>query len=146
MQTSRRQLVTFTSLAVLTLALPVSASAAKPSAATPSAAKAITWMISSSAIGHLKSLKPPPPQGLLTKAFSDAFVMGTPIGLGLPVKTYTSYLTLKADVAAKKLPGPYLGVLLDLESWPFTPMDEQLNPAKFERLAGKLVHSLLLKA
>lgn len=109
------------------------------------AAKAITWMISSSAIGHLKSAKPAPPPGLLTTAFAHAYVMGSPIGLGIPVKTYTSYATLKQDVTAKKLPGPYRGVLLDLEDWKFTPKTEQLNSGRYERLAEQLVHSIRLK-
>lgn len=160
MQTARRQASRFSSrfsaLAVLTLACTLlgaaasvaatPASLASPAAGSrPAAAKAITWMISSSAIKDLESAKPPPPKGLIAKAFSGAFVMGTPIGLGVPVKTYTSYVTLKQDVEAKKLPGPYAGVLLDLEDWQFTPKDEQLNSGKFERLAEKLVHSLKLK-
>lgn len=153
MQVFPRQASRFSALAAVTLAgtmlgaaSSVPATAALSATGTKTAAtKVITWMISSSAIKDLENVKPPPPKGLITKAFSDAFVMGTPIGLGLPVKTYTSYVTLKQDVEAKKLPGPYIGVLLDLEDWPFTPKDEQLNSGKFERLAEKLVHSLKLK-
>jgi hypothetical protein len=117
------------------------------SAATAHRARPITWIITASAIDHLRHARPKPaPPSLLSTAFSKAYVPGNPkvAGLGIPMVTYTSYVTLHSDVTAGKLPGPYQAVLLDLEDWSLTPKPERAQPTKYEGMAERLVHGVKL--
>lgn len=121
-----------------------SAAVTAAAANAPATTKPIQWVIDAAAIKYLRDDKPP--AGLLSKAFSKAYVPGDPAiaGLGIPAVTYTSYVALSQAVTAGKLPGPYQAVLLDLEHWPATPFNEQVNTALYEQKSENLVHAVKL--
>jgi hypothetical protein len=108
------------------------------------AAPTITWVIEAHAITLLQQAGAS--QSLLQKAFGNthSYEPGVSSGstpLGVPTASYDSYTAIKQAFASNALPGRFRAVLLDLEHWKFTPVNEQDNPAKYEKLAAKLVHS-----
>jgi hypothetical protein len=60
--------------------------------------------------------------------------------VGIPTADYTSYAGIKAAFTAGSLPGRYRAVIYDNERWPDTPVTEQRNPARYERLVSRLLH------
>ena len=63
----------------------------------------------------------------------------------IPVATFRSFASLSAAVTAGTLSPGFRYVLLDLESWQFTPQNEQADPAHYYAEAGKLLRQHGLK-
>lgn len=59
----------------------------------------------------------------------------------IPFDTFTSFGAIKDALEQSMLVPGVEGIMYDNESWRFTPVKEQQNPADYERLAADLVHS-----
>jgi hypothetical protein len=59
----------------------------------------------------------------------------------IPFDTFTSFGAIKVALEQSMLVPGVEGIMYDNESWRFTPVKEQQNPAYYERLAADLVHS-----
>lgn len=111
------------------------------------------WMISISAIRHLREADP---NGALDRRFFNdpgSFVMngakgaeGFPEGWRCaPTATYPSYAALAKALNSKQMPSSQLpaavkAIIYDNESWTFTPSEEQHDIARFEKLVADAVH------
>lgn len=110
-------------------------------AASAAVAPSISWMINAhdvTLMQHEGASK-----SLLNQAFANSrsYLPGGSGTLGVRTATYDSYTAIQKAFASGALPGHFQAVVLDMEHWRFTPVSEQDDPAKFERLAAELVHS-----
>lgn len=123
----------------LVAAIGITLGASQPAALAATAPKP-TWVIDAHAVDLLRGAGAS--GSLLNEAFGGtrAYVSGPPGSLGIPTATYDSYTAIEQAFADGALPGKYRAVLLDMEHWKFTPQAEQVDPAKYERLAAILVH------
>jgi hypothetical protein len=64
-----------------------------------------------------------------------------PVSGALRTVTFTSYQTMRKQLAGPGVPAGTTAVLYDNENWSATPAQEQRDPAKYEALAAKLVHA-----
>ncbi len=109
---------------------------------------ALRWMISVSALRHLREVNPTARLDLPFFASPDNFVMngvkgaqGFPEGFRcLPTATYPSYAALQKALQNGELPAEVKAVIYDNESWNFTPSGEQHDLPRFEKLAAEAVH------
>jgi hypothetical protein len=106
----------------------------------------ITWIVAATSIALL--LRAGASRALVYRAFNNSrsyVYAATPSGLGVPTAYYTSYAEIEEAVKAGKLPGRFKAVIYDNERWQGTPVAEQRNPARYERLAGRLLrrHNLM---
>jgi hypothetical protein len=108
----------------------------------------IRWMISMSAVGHLKRVDS---SGQLAESFFKSpgnFIMngvkgaaGFPDGwLAVPTATFPSYAALKIALEENKVPAETKAIIYDNESWSFTPKEEQLDLARYEKLSAETAH------
>jgi hypothetical protein len=108
----------------------------------------LRWMISISATRHLDRVDP---TGALSGTFFENpgnFVMngkngsqGFPAGWKCaPTATYPSYAALQEALAKGELPADVKAIIYDNESWKFTPVEEQHDLDKFEKLVADAVH------
>jgi hypothetical protein len=108
----------------------------------PSAASGAHWLITHEAITEL--MDSGAARSLVANAFGGqrAYVIDDlgPPGIGTSVATFTSYSSIQQALASGRLPGSYTAVIYDNEHWAGTPLVEQRNPARYERLVGKLLH------
>lgn len=99
------------------------------------------WIVAASAIAQM--LRTGVSHRLIEAAFSNdhTFVYGPgPATTGVPTAYYTSYASIQAAFADGRLPGSFKAVIYDNERWPQTPVAEQQDPQKYERLTGQLLH------
>ncbi|HSX48243.1 MAG TPA: hypothetical protein VLF41_01965 [Candidatus Nanoarchaeia archaeon] len=59
----------------------------------------------------------------------------------LPTVTYTSYQDLQTAFDNNQVDPRAKAIIYDNENWQFTPDEEKQNPAKYEMLAGQLIHA-----
>jgi hypothetical protein len=59
----------------------------------------------------------------------------------IPFASFTSFRAIKSSLDRGALAPAVKGVMYDNEKWRFTPEEEQLNPARYEKLAADLVHA-----
>jgi hypothetical protein len=59
----------------------------------------------------------------------------------IPFASFTSFRAIKSTLDRGALAPTVKGVMYDNEKWRFTPEEEQLNPARYEKLAADLVHA-----
>lgn len=67
----------------------------------------------------------------------------------IPIASFQSYRAIREALAQGALAPGVKGILYDYEKWPFTPEEEQRNPAVYVKKAADLVHAhglLLLTA
>lgn len=104
------------------------------------------WLISSAA---LRLLEQADPSGTLAKTYFDnpdtyllgASTTGVPPGwLSVPTVSFTSYASLRRAFEREMISPVVKAVVYDNESWRFTPVQEQRDPALYYRLAAQLVH------
>jgi hypothetical protein len=82
-------------------------------------------------------------QALIDKAFNNdcTFVYNsTPTSVGIPTAYFQSYSAIRAAFTDGRLPGHFKAVMYDNEGWPYTPLNEKQDPAKYERLVARLLH------
>jgi hypothetical protein len=112
---------------------------------TPSPHKYI-WLISNAA---LRLLEQTDPSGTLAKTYfdnPDTYLLGAsttgepPDWLSVPTISFTSYATLQRAFEREMISPMVKAVVYDNESWRFTPVQEQRDPALYYRLAAQLVH------
>jgi hypothetical protein len=112
------------------------------------AAGDLHWMISISAVRHLREADP---SGTLDRRFfadPGSFVMngakgaeGFPQGWrALPTATFPSYAVLAKALEGGQLPAEVKAIIYDNESWTFTPPEEQHDLERFEKLAADAIH------
>ena len=106
------------------------------------------WMISLSAVRHLRQVEP---SGMVERRFfadPASFVMnggkgaeGFPEGWRcIPTATFPSYAAIGKALESGPLPPEVKAIVYDNESWTFTPPEEQHDLARFEKLAGDAIH------
>ena len=106
------------------------------------------WMISLSAVKHLREADP---SGTLDRRFfadPGSFVMnrtkgaqGFPEGWrSVPTATYPSYAALEKALQGGAVPAEVKAIIYDNESWTFTPPEEQHDLDRFEKLAANAIH------
>jgi hypothetical protein len=59
----------------------------------------------------------------------------------IPFASFTSFRAMKSSLVRRALASVVKGVMYDNEKWRFTPEEEQLNPAYYEKLAADLAHA-----
>ena len=106
----------------------------------------ITWIVGATSIALL--LRTGASRALIYRAFNNSrsyVYAATPSGLGVPTAYYTSYAEIEEAIKTGKLPGRFKAVIYDNERWQGTPVAEQRNPARYERLTGRLLrrHNLI---
>ena len=83
---------------------------------------------------------------------SEPFIMtGRNVGTippnwqAIPFASFTGFLAIKSALKVGTLAHDAEGIIYDNENWQFTPVEEQQNPAHYEKLAADLVraHGLL---
>jgi hypothetical protein len=58
-----------------------------------------------------------------------------------PFASFTSFLAIKSALKVGTLAHDAEGIIYDNENWQFTPVEEQQNPARYEKLAADLAHA-----
>ncbi len=115
---------------------------------SPSAGGARSWVISGSTLTRL--LATDGAGGTAAAEFDtpDAYVLtgdadwALPSGWrSTPTADFTSYSALRAALTGSRLDPRVRAVLYDNEDWSLTPADERADPARYDRLAGQLVHA-----
>jgi hypothetical protein len=100
------------------------------------------WLVTTDAIGQLRDAGAS--ASLISKSFghSSSYVITTsgPVSFGMRTATYTSYAAIVKAFASGALPGGYKAVIYDNGNSSATPTAEQQDPAKYEQLAGSLLH------
>lgn len=124
-----------------------STKATATTAATAHAAQ-VRWMIAS---GALRLLSAPARQVIESDPLNLVVYQPTqtPAAMAaVPVATFRSFDALSAAISAGTLSTGFKYVLLDLESWQFTPRNEQADPARYYKEAAQLLrqHGLRLIA
>lgn len=64
-----------------------------------------------------------------------------PVSGALRTVAFASYQAMERQLAGSRLPAGTAAVIYDNEHWRFTPLDEQRDPARYEKLAAKLAHA-----
>lgn len=135
--------------ALLTMGMAGCGTTSTTVATTRSAIRApdVTWMISAGALERLAASGLPGP---LLQAYFDqrsTIVLGatgsTPDPLvpkATPAADFTSAAALVAALQQKKIPARVKYLVLDLEAWPLTPIDEQHDPIAAARRALAAAH------
>lgn len=59
----------------------------------------------------------------------------------IPFASFTGFLAIKSALKVGTLAHDAEGIIYDNENWQFTPVEEQQNPASYEKLAADLVHT-----
>jgi hypothetical protein len=79
---------------------------------------------------------------------SEPFIMtGRNVGTippnwhAIPFASFTGFLAIKSALKVGTLAHDAEGIIYDNENWQFTPVEEQQNPAHYEKLAADLVHA-----
>jgi hypothetical protein len=108
----------------------------------------LRWMISISALRHLDRVDP---SGALSRGFFESpgnFVMNGKKGAQgfskgwrcTPTATFPSYAALEQSLEKGQLRDEVKAIIYDNESWQFTPVEEQHDLDRFERLAAEAAH------
>jgi Ricin-type beta-trefoil lectin domain len=107
----------------------------------------IDWIVGQGAISQMEQAGAS--SQLITQAFSNnnSYVYGdnssnhdTASTIGVPTFASASYAQIQAAFASGLLPGAFKAVIYDNERWAATPLNEQQNPAYYEKLTGELLH------
>ncbi|MGH3155389.1 MAG: hypothetical protein ACRDNF_02260 [Streptosporangiaceae bacterium] len=132
-------------LAVLVLAavatIVAQVTASKPPVVKPPRPPA-HWLVTTDAITQLRDAGAS--ASLISKSFghSSSYVIASSGSVNFGVRTaiYSSYGAIAKAFATGALPGSYKAVVYDNGDSSATPTAEQQDPAKYERLAGSLLH------
>jgi hypothetical protein len=106
------------------------------------------WMISTSALRHLRDVDPSAKFEQRIFADPDSFVMNGVKGAEdfpegwhcSPTATYPSYAAIEKALRNGQVPAEVKAIIYDNESWTFTPAEEQHGLERFEKLAADAVH------
>ncbi|HEV2412924.1 MAG TPA: Ig-like domain-containing protein [Candidatus Saccharimonadales bacterium] len=110
----------------------------------PPPSKGIGWMVTTSAITNMEKVGAS--KSLINTAFNtkNSYTFGSGTLIGVPTVDYKSEAAIAAAFKSGALPGKYKALIYDNEKWPFTPSNEQKNPAYYEQLVGQMAkaHSM----
>jgi hypothetical protein len=99
------------------------------------------WMIQRKELGELAGSTPWAVRHAIN--YRNLFTLGQPgaaTGPGQAVSVFKSYASFSRAVSDGSIPRTTRWVLYDNESWPATPVTEQLRPWRYEALFARLAH------
>lgn len=115
---------------------------------SPPGGGARSWIISGSTLTRLLATDRSGGTAAANFDTPDAYVLtgaadwALPSGWrSTPTADFTSYSALRAALTGNRLDRRVRAVLYDNEDWSLTPADERADPARYDRLAGQLVHA-----
>ena len=99
-----------------------------------------TWLVAANVVRPIQTA-----DGDAGRMLDRAFVLSdphAPAPTGTPVARYRSLASFQADVQAGTIHKAFRWVMYDPESWPDTPVAEQVDPCAAMQSFGQLAHSL----